>query len=93
MFLSFLVIRAVALRHSSHKPAVPVNEPPNDHLPFKVATIDDLPAPEGDYYEDFQKRNRRYWMHFFGGVSFLAVALYVVSSKYQHIRRFEMKII
>ena len=75
------VIRALALRHSSHnhKPTVPVNEPPNDHLPFKVATLDDLPVPEGDYFEDFKKQNRKYWRHFILGVSWLAFTTYFVS--------------
>ena len=83
-------MRLVASRFSSHdtKLSVPVNEPPNDHFPFKVATIDDLPVPEGDYYENFKQQNRRYWRHFIFGVSWLAVSIYGVnhfSSLFEHV--------
>lgn len=70
----------LSIRSSHHDHAKPVlSSDPNAHLPFKPYTLDDLPAPEGDYYEDYKKKNRKYWTHLIFGVTYLAATLYVVS--------------
>ncbi|XP_065224617.1 uncharacterized protein LOC135848608 [Planococcus citri] len=67
---------SVRLSHDHGKPLVPVNPAPNDHLSFKVVTLDDLPKPELDYYEDYRAKQKKYWMHFFFGTGSLIATLY-----------------
>lgn len=70
----------LSIRTSFHDHAKPiVSNDPNAHLPFKPYTLDDLPVPEGDYYEDYKKKNRKYWRHLIFGVTYLAATIYVVS--------------
>ncbi|XKL61795.1 hypothetical protein PGB90_001628 [Kerria lacca] len=61
--------------HHDNKPFKPINEPPNDHLTFKPAILDDLPEPHGDWLEDYNKRQRKYWVHFFMGLTILSSTL------------------
>ncbi|KAK7605518.1 hypothetical protein V9T40_007376 [Parthenolecanium corni] len=70
-------IRSIVVRLAHHDTSIkPINEPPNEHLPFRPAILDDLPVPEGDWLEDYKKRNRRYWMHFFMGLTALSSTIY-----------------
>lgn len=73
-------IKSIGIRLAHHETTVkPINEPPNDHLTFRPAILDDLPVPEGDWLEDYKKRQRKYWMHFFMGLTALSSTIYIVS--------------
>ncbi len=58
----------------------PLNEPPNDHLPFKPTILDDLPEPQGDWLQDYKKKQLKYWRHFFMGLFAISGTLYFVMS-------------
>lgn len=70
----------MCVRWSHHdKPANPINPPPNDHLNFKVQTLDDLPKPDLDYYAYYAQQQKKYWLHLIFGSACLGATLYYVS--------------